>query len=595
VKPKNHSKRALGDEVEADLAQFVVEADSVGANPDVADLQAVIAAFLEKNPQHKEKFKHGRPSDSWIRDKWQSRSDVIGKSKEKELGDLRSDWSTDFNFRTFYDQNIPLLIERGISEVNPHYAEDEDLSQPIRHLREKRMIFADESKLPIGKERKKGGKSRTVFTLKEKSKKVHKSQRGEQKSQYTVASTSATFLPAMLGNGDNMSFRIIHTAENVKPEWCPEGSVPVPGSDGKRYQFSPVMDKYDRPMTCNGRNVHITFSANSKGGMTPSEFMLWLQEDIIPFCDGASADDLQSQYLMFIDGCDDHSLALAGMEMAAAAGICIPGAPPNTTGDWQAHDHEHGPLHTLKQTSWRGAQCARKLALARFDMHRALDRTDLGEMLLHALPQACSRTVNVTAMEGVGLVPYTREPLFRDHIAQTKGKPLAEACKQHLDGERIKFLVQAEGLEAAGEELLKMLGGNKYSSGKLWNYAGTSEVGLAIRRAYSAITEKKKRDAQEKKENTEREATEKKAAKAAVVDAAKLEWRAKNGVKQHCDCFLGGHQGVVCVGGHLCRSCSAVMAKGACRKGACVAANKEAEAEELAAAQAAATAARPRR
>ena len=59
-------------------------------------------------------------------------------------------------------------------------------------------------------------------------------------------------------------------------------------------------------------------------------------------------------------------------------------------------------------------------------------------------------------------------------LLSARGSRLAEACKEHVNGKKIQFLLESEGLEQASDELLSMLGGNKFSSGKMWKYAATS-------------------------------------------------------------------------------------------------------------------------
>lgn len=114
-----------------------------------------------------------------------------------------------------------------------------------------------------------------------------------------------------------------------------------------------------------------------------------------------------------------------------------------------------------------------------------MDRTDIPDILAVSVPKSFSRHINMTATERVGLAPFTRKPLFASHILSTRGSRLAEACKEHVNGKKIQFLLESEGLEQASDELLSMLGGNKFSSGKMWKYAATSGPGLAIRKAFA--------------------------------------------------------------------------------------------------------------
>ena len=85
------------------------------------------------------------------------------------------------------------------------------------------------------------------------------------------------------------------------------------------------------------------------------------------------------------------------------------------------------------------------------------------------------------------------------HLLSARGSRLAEACKEHVNGKKIQFFLESEGLEQASDELLSMLGGNKFSSGKMWKYAATSGPGLAIRKAFANHLARKAAAVEDKK------------------------------------------------------------------------------------------------
>jgi hypothetical protein len=400
-------------------------------------------------------------------------------------------------------------------------------------------------------------------------------------TRFTPSSTKQTLVAACNGLGENLAFRVIYKAINMNAGWAPEGSTALMNGDGKvrAYRQNRVQDEKNFDMQCNGKPIHVTYSCNYKGGMTPEEFIHWLKDDIFPFCHDADPDDIRTHYVVDIDGDDSHSLALDPMLECKRNGVQLNLGLPNSSADTQVHDDGEGPFHTFKSASWRSSLAGRKLALGRFGLaKRPIDRTDIPEMFNKAVGPAFSHAANQRALDNVGLVPFSRAPLYRDHIMKTKDQPLAEACKLHLDGERIKFFVDAGKLEEASVELMTMLGGNKFSSGKMWKYAGTSDCGIAIRRAYAKHKELKEATAAAARLDKSQAKQQREADMQGVI----AQWQATNNGKAHCDCYLGQHQDHTCVGGHLCRNCHAIVKSRSCKKAPCVLANRDVEAEHIA-------------
>ena len=129
-----------------------------------------------------------------------------------------------------------------------------------------------------------------------------------------------------------------------------------------RWQHTPIMSAENMPMTAGGVNIHVSFSANTKGGMTPSEFIKWIEEDILPHCPHIGPD---YWYFLLIDGDDSHALDADNMAWCAEHFIHVMFSPPNTTGDVQAHDDKKGSFRNFKGWSWKSAKLTRKRQLAR--------------------------------------------------------------------------------------------------------------------------------------------------------------------------------------------------------------------------------------
>ena len=73
-------------------------------------------------------------------------------------------------------------------------------------------------------------------------------------------------------------------------------------------------------------------------------------------------------------------------------------------------------------------------------------------------------------------------------LLSARGSRLAEACKEHVNGKKIQFLLESEGLEQASDELLSMLGGNKFPSGIMWKVGVKAKVAQVQSRGVVVVT-----------------------------------------------------------------------------------------------------------
>ena len=143
-------------------------------------------------------------------------------------------------------------------------------------------------------------------------------------------------------------------------------------------------------------------------------------------------------------------------------------------------------------------------------------------------------------MSNVGLKPFSRKPLFREHIMATKDMP--RKLTRMLDPTKIRFYVDSGQLENASQELLKQLAGKKFGSGNYWRYLANGPEGLAIAKAYRNLQSMKlieKAEAAERKLMKSEDAFSKaysvalaKAAKAQEKEEAKALKAAQKAAKE---------------------------------------------------------------
>ena len=131
-----------------------------------------------------------------------------------------------------------------------------------------------------------------------KGKSTPKHLREKGKTNVTEGGTSDTLVAASNCLGESLSLRVIYKAVNVNPRW-------TTGAD------EVFINRHNLPMTAGGRNIHISYSSNRKGGMTPIEFKKWVEEDTIPHCPNISP---EHQYVFLLDGDDSHAIDFCNME-----------------------------------------------------------------------------------------------------------------------------------------------------------------------------------------------------------------------------------------------------------------------------------------
>ena len=179
----------------------------------------------------------------------------------------------------------------------------------------------------------------------------------------------------------------------------------------------------------------------------------------------------------------------------------------------------------------------RKRSLAQHGVKRPLDRTDIVSMLVDAHTVSFSKSVNMKALKNVGLIPFTRAPIYREHIARTRDTPRAPGAV--LDASKIQFHIDNGELANASAELCKQLGGNKFGTSNMWRYLANGSAGIAIAKAFNFHQEQEKAGQREAAERAlmRKEDVQKavRTAEVAVQKAAKKKAAAASRAKAKTD------------------------------------------------------------
>ena len=468
-----------------------MQADKSNCQLSVRDLRVEVATHIEGTAEADKLKKPGLPSRGMI-DKIVARSAARGQAgtggtvhdKEARTSAMHID-----NFLEMFDDvRYGLLTSKPpIAESNPAFDEDEDFSEPIHITAPHRVLVGDESawKILMAQQAGKAGFKIVTFGHSRQAKAQGKGAPDAAVSHTTNTdgSFSDTYVACCNLAGDTLSPLLIQQKKNVSD--ADEGAA----------KAAVFVDADGMPCTAAGVKIHLEVFANEQGGMTPAVFRIWLEKCILPHCPGIS---VTYRYYLILDG-DYAHCAIVNYIWTASIGLDIKHPAPGTSVDGQTHDDHEGQFHTFKAFEWPHAMSRRKGWLKKNGMERPLDRSDMVPMLIESHKVSFSKTVNNKALHNVGLMPFTRAPIYREHIARTEGTE--RPPQRVLNASKIKFHVDAGDLENASEELCKQLGGNKYGTSNMWRYLANGPEGIALGKAFKYHLDQKR---QEKAEGAER-------------------------------------------------------------------------------------------
>eukprot|EP00937_MAST-01D_sp_MAST-1D-sp2_P003596 g3596.t1 len=421
------------------------------------------------------------------------------------------------NFEEYYNDVAEMLLNAKppIAIKNPDFDPDKPFSEPIIITQPHRVIVGDETSWSQRVEEKGGRASLKIvpYSKSVQAKKEGGARAGAAQSAHAVGTNN--------GWSDTLMVACNLAGETLSMMWIQQKGT-VEAEDEAAALAASFTDSTGAPMTASGKAIGLVLRANSKGGMTHATFRAFIDECVVPHCPGLSQ---SYEYCFLLGGCYDHA-GECNLQHTASLGMKMKFPCPETTSESQAHDDKEGQFHTLKAFAWPSAMVQRQRWLDRHGMTRPLDRSDMVPLLEICAQQAFSMTVNNKALANVGLRPFSRKPMFREHVVATKGTE--REGSRMLDVGAIKYHVDTGKLEEASKELLKQLAGKKFGSGNYWRHLANGPEGLALAKAYRNLQRMK---LESKMEAAERRAMQKADAEAkahviALKRAAKEEEKA---------------------------------------------------------------------
>jgi hypothetical protein len=520
-------------------------------------------AELVKDSVYGDKFKHGKPSKGAVQCLLERNDDILESTFPQNMEPKRAEWSTYENISDWFDVSRDAYLDAGVAQAHPKHAEEPEKYDEVVVEKKGNIGSCDEMPLWVNVNTgQKAKKDKKVVKLRAPPNKKAKSGRGAQqrrdKSRARQISTKynkvGTFVGGSKADGEPLIPLVIIKGALNHSEYSYSLVSTKDGKDVKKVELSEVHSggAWHKPK----------FVANSKGGMTPELWAIYLECCVAPCFPLMSP---TNRCVFHCDGDGSHVLPAALRREWADKGLTMIFPKPDTSADTQGEDLvTYGIMQPIVRE--QAAKRQRYLRLI-VKTDRQLDGKDVCIILKPAIDEGLNMKHNLDAWRTRGLVPFTRQPLQQPHILATKGK---SKKRKVLNFEALDWERDSESMT---EQVRRQLGkGVRLTSGWYSGRPYTSDEAIKMdmmlekeKQEKEAAKVQRKVEREAKKEQKQKEKEQKKGGKKAATAVAaaipcmqqwgkarKETWNDECDASD-CDCEDDEHE-VMC-----CYSCNVVM------------------------------------
>ena len=534
-----HGGRIVSDAFEELVGRMVLQADSNNRSLKTAAIRKTMQQMCESDPALKAKFKNGAVSRGFANkclERLKARM-IIDQEVPVHDDSNRIGWATHENIQNFYEDVMRHAVRLGMGYRSKAATGDVPNEEVFIWTCLNRLVVGDETDLPLEEKIQHTKRKDKVWTSFDKGETMNRERRargemehkprkstnkgGEKQSLMAGSTGTGAALPPFTiykkVPPKKQELIYMEALRKVKPtgafgggthDWTTYKTGVVGTDEGAA---APKHDSYQ----VNGVSIPAYFCANYKGGQTDASFRAWVDHILIPsqpdlheylnwdapsetwaFKDGvqpgsegnAGQIPCNKQVLAILDGDFSH-IGLQNLVYLGERGVTMMCSPPYLSGRVQKEDASKSTNQQFKDVH---LPIAIGMRMDWLDKHgcgdkRNLDRTDIPYLLSYAYRAAWTQRVSAGGLRTVGLVPFTRGPLWAADIQATKGSEANIVCKQ-LDHAKIMWEVSHNGMAAASDMLMKELAGGAWSTGKMIRFAPTSEPFRIIASVAAAST-----------------------------------------------------------------------------------------------------------